>query len=574
MEEEIKQKISVGLTKTIKKLSKEWETDLKLKEEQILNLLETPPTYDLGDFAFPCFFLAKDFKMSPQDIALKIKEELGSPWTGLEDIQTQGPYVNFFLDRKHLALDLIKNIKTQGNDFGSSEIGKGQKIVIDMSSPNIAKPFGIGHLRSTIIGNSIAKISEFVGYKSIKINYLGDWGTQFGKMIFGYNKFGDGKKLKTNPIKHLLEIYVKSNKETYEENAREEFKKLEQGNKESLKLWEKFKKLSLKKFDEIYSTLGIDFDVVSGESKYNNKMEPIINQLNKKKLLKKSEGAQIVDLKKYNLGVALIQKTDGTSLYATRDLAAAINRKKEYSFNKLFYEAGQEQTLHFKQVFKILELLGYSWASDCKHISHGLYLGKDGKRFATRKGKTIFMEDIFKETQELAKKEIKKRSPKLSKKELNSRAHKVTIASIFYGDLKNYRENNILFDIGRFTSFEGDTGPYLQYSYARASSILKKIKKVPSNVSKLKDLEEKELQLVLKLNEFPEAVQKAYKNLNPAEIANYSYSLAQIFNEFYHECPVIQEKEKQAFRISLVKSFRQVLKNSLNLLGINVLDRM
>ncbi|MBA7677602.1 Arginine--tRNA ligase [subsurface metagenome] len=313
------------------------------------------------------------------------------------------------------------------------------------------------------------------------------------------------------------------------------------------------------------------FDEYSGESDSAKDIKKIIKQLKEKKLLKKSKGALIVNLKKYNLGVCLIQKSDGTTIYAVRDIATAIKRHKKYKFKKMIYEVGQEQKLYFKQLFKVLELMGYGWAKDCVHVDHGFYLDKDGKKFATRKGKTIFMEDIIDKTISLAKKEIKKRFPKISEEELEDRALKIAIAAIFYGDLKNNRLNNIVFDIERFVSFEGDTGPYIQYSYARASSILRKTK----NKDKLNitGLEPKEFELVKKLSQFPEIVLTSYAHLNPAIIANYSYQLAQIFNEFYHACPVINS-EQESFRLALIEAFRQVLKNSLGLLGVKTVKEM
>ncbi|MDD5149096.1 MAG: arginine--tRNA ligase, partial [Flavobacterium sp.] len=434
--------------------------ELNKKENEIINLIEIPPNSEMGDFSFPCFHLAKDLKKNPvvisSELALQIQKNIPKE---ISEIKSIGPYLNFFIDKKILAENIIKKILKEKEKFGNSNEGKGKKIVVDMSSPNIAKPFGIGHLRSTIIGNSISEIYKKVGYKTIKINYLGDWGTQFGKIIVGYKKFGSAEKLKANPIKHLLEIYVKANQEKYEEESRQWFKKLEDGDKEATKLWKMFRELSLKDFEKIYKILGIKFDVISGESIYNKKMENTIQELKNKNLLVKSEGAFIIDLKKFNLGVALIQKTDGATLYATRDLTAAIDRFNKYKFSKMIYEVGAEQKLHFQQIFKILELLGYSWAKDCVHVSHGLYLDKDGKKFATRHGKTIFMEEILNETIELAKKTILIKNPKLKNKD--DVAKKIALAAIFFGDLKNNRTNDIIFDIEKFLEFEGDTGPYL-----------------------------------------------------------------------------------------------------------------
>jgi len=558
------------IVKVLKKVLKEKGVDLKNKE--IEALIEIPPNPEFGDYSFPCFVLSKKLKDEPNQIALELRGEIGNiSATDFEDVQTKGPYLNFFINRGSLARQVVWDSILKTKDYGQGKMGKGKKVVVEFSSPNIARPFGIGHLRSTIIGNSLANIFEFQGHKVVRINYLGDWGTQFGRLLLGYGKFGSEKKLEKDPIKHLMEIYVKVNKKQYEEGARKEFKKLEEGDKKSLMLWKLFRIMSLKEFEKIYKLFGIKFDSIEGESHYNRKTKNIIEELKEKKLLKKSKGAQIVDLKKYGLDVSLIEKSDGTTLYSTRDLAAAISRYNKYKFEKMIYEVGQEQKLYFQQLFKILELMGYEWAKNCEHIYHGHYLDKDGKRFRTRKGKTVFMEDILNETVAMAEKEIKKREPKISKKKLGERAKKIAIAAIFYGDLKNNPRNNIIFDIKKFVSFEGNTGPYILYSYARASSIMKKAPKEKKfDVSKL---EPKEIELVKKLSQFPEVVFNAYRTLNPSLIANYSYQLSQLFNEFYHACRVIGS-EQESFRLALVQSFRQVLKNSLKLLGIETLEEM
>ena len=394
----MKREISAVLKKALEK------EGIGLSREEIENLIEIPPLIEMGDFAFPCFFLASKLKKNPNEIALKLKEIIGKSAREIKNIQTSGGYLNFIVDKKMIVVDLIKEVLKEKDKYGSNDLGKGKKILVEYSSPNIAKPFGIGHLRSTIIGNSIANIAEFNGFKTIRMNYPGDWGTQFGKLMLGYKKFGNSAKLKKDPIKHLLEIYVKINKDIYDEESREWFKKLEQGDKTALELWKKFREMSLKDFEKLYSIIGIKFDVYSGESMHNSEMAEIIKELSKKNLLKKSEGAMIVDLKEFGLGVSLIQKTDGASLYITRDLAAAINRYKKYKFDKMIYEVGQEQKHYFNQLFKILELMGYGWAKDCVHVYHGLYLDKDGKKFATRKGKTIFMEDVINKTKNLAEK--------------------------------------------------------------------------------------------------------------------------------------------------------------------------
>lgn len=552
------------------------EMSIEIEKDKIDKVLEVPVNLENGDYAFPCFFMAEALRKSPHEIALEIREHIGNtPLMKFDDVQVAGGYVNFFVNRKILAKTVIMESARKKQNYGKINLGNKKNIIIEFSSPNIAKPFGIGHLRSTIIGNSLANISEFIGYKPIKMNYLGDWGTQFGKLIYGFEKFGSEKKLVKFPIQHLLDVYIKVNKsKRNEEPSRNAFKKLEQGDKKSILLWKLFRNLSLKEFDKIYKLLNIEFDVIEGESNSVKNSPKIIEELTKKDLLKKSKGALIVDLTPYGLGVCLIQKKDGATLYATRELAGAIRRKEKYQFEKMIYQVGQEQKLHFQQIFKILELMGYDWAKDCIHSEHGLYLGNNGKKFSTRKGNIILMEEILEKTKKLTAKEIKKRFPEIKKKDLEERASKVAIAAILYGDLKNNKKNDISFDLEKFTSFDGNTGPYLLYSYARAGSILKKAKKkkITKNF-KVPDLEEKEFELVKKLSQFSEIVINSFVNLNPSIIANYCYQICQKFNEFYQSCPVIKS-ESAEFRLALVDSFRQILKNSLNLLGIEVVEEM
>lgn len=566
----MKQVVVKLLKKALNKLK------IDLKDEDLEKLIETPPKLDMGDYSFPCFFMAEELKMSPHEIALELRESIGNiPVTDLDDVQVIGGYINFFIARKSLARQVIWDSIQKKKNFGKINIGNRKKIVVEFSSPNIAKPFGIGHLRSTIIGNSIAKICNFVGYSPVKINYLGDWGTQFGKLVYGFEKYGSEDKLMKDPINHLLNIYIKVNKSKRNEKpSREAFKKLEQRDKKSLMLWKIFRNLSVKEFEKVYEIFNIDFDIYEGESDTIKYTKRVVEELKQKKLLKKSKGALIVDLNEYGLGVCLIQKTDGTTLYATRDIAAAIKRYEKYKFEKMIYQVGKEQELHFKQIFKVLELMGYEWAKNCIHSEHGLYLDKDKKKFATRKGKIVFMDEILKKTKSLAAKEIKKRFPKIKKSEMDERALKVAIASIFYGDLKNNKKNNIVFDLKKFTSFEGNTGPYILYSYARAGSILKKAdaKKITSKFS-IPDLEEKEFELIKALSQFSNNVLESFTHLNPSFIANYCYQISQKFNEFYQNCPVIKS-DSSMFRLALVESFRQILRNALRLLGIEALEEM
>ncbi|MCK5611648.1 arginine--tRNA ligase [Candidatus Pacearchaeota archaeon] len=545
----------------------------KITDEEIEKLVEAPPNAEMGDYALPCFLFANKLNMNPAQVALEIRQAIGTPsYTDFDDINTSGPYVNFVLDRKSMARQTVWDIIKEKGKYGKSKLGKGQKVIVEFSSPNIAKPFGIGHLRSTIIGNSIANIVDAAGYKSVRINYLGDWGTGFGKLMCAYSMWGDDDDLHKDPINYLLKLYVRINKiDKYDDASREWFKKLEEGDHVAMSLWRAFRELSLEDFMEIYKEMEIKFDEYSGESTVIKEAKDVIKELEEKKLLKKSQGALGVDLEEFGLGFCIIQKSDGSTIYAARDIAAAIKRHKKYKFEKMIYEVGQEQKLHFTQVFKVLELMGYDWAKNLVHAYHGLYMGQDGKKFATRKGKTVFMRDIIDETKEHAKKEIQQRVPGIKKRELEERAHKVAMAAIFYGDLKNNKANDMIFDPKKFVSFEGNTGSYILYSYARATSILKKAGGVKK--FEIKELEKKEVELVKMLKAFPDVVLDANKNLSPSIIANYTYKTAQIFNEFYHSCPVIGSEE-EAFRLALVESFRQVIKNSAALLGIKTIEEM
>ncbi|MBT6995173.1 arginine--tRNA ligase [Candidatus Woesearchaeota archaeon] len=527
----------------------------KVIKEDISNIIETPNDFSKGDVALPCFFLSKKMRKSPNVIAEELVGKIKLSKIFFR-VVNEGPYLNFFVDKKLYSESLIKEILSEKGNYGKNKIGKSKNVVVEYSSPNIAKSFGIGHLRSTLIGNSIANIHEFNGYKVIRMNYLGDWGTPFGKILLGYEKFGDAKLLKKDPVKHLFNLYVKMSKDDkFDSESKEYFKKLESGDKKLVNQWKLFRELSIKEFKEIYSILGVKFNVYSSESMYNNKLDDVVNSLKKKKLLVEDDGANVVKLD--NLGVALIQKSDGSSLYMTRDIATAIDRYKKYKFDKMIYEVGSEQKLHFRQLFKVLELMGHKWSKDCVHVAHGLYLDKDGKKFASRKGKTVFMKDVLNETVKLAKKS----------KVSSDVALDVARAAIFYGDLKNQPSKDAIFDIDNFLQFSGDTGPYLLYTYARANSIISG----KSGKVSVDDLDVCEIELIKKMGEFSSVVENSM--LNPSLVSHYSYELCQKFNEFYHACKVIGSSNEK-FRIALVKSFMIVLKNSLSLLGINVVKRM
>ncbi len=468
----------------------------------------------------------------------------------------------------------MREILSKQEKYGLQNIGKNKVILVEMSSPNIAKAFGIGHLRSTMIGNSIAKIHSSLGFDVKKLNYLGDWGTQFGKLIYAYKKYGDEKELKQHPIKHLQELYVKINAEMndkIEQESREIFKKLEEGDKELIKIWKKFKEYSLKEFEYVYELLGVEFDDVQAESDFNKKAEDAFDQLQTKNLIKESQGAFVVDLEEFGLGVAIVKKTDGTTIYASRDLAAAIARKQKYNFEKLIYEVGAEQQLHFKQFFKILELLEYPWAKNLEHVDHGLYLGKDGKKLSTRQGKSYKMLDIWEAVSTKVEELIKNKN--ISKKEADKRIKTITRAAIIYSDLKNYRRRDIIFDPEKMTSLEGETGPYMLYTYARANSILKKINYKKKEKIREEEPVKEEIKLIKTLSLYPDVLMKAYKDNDPSQIANYTFSIAKQFNSFYENCTVIGD-EKQEYRAQIIHAYKIVLGNALDLLGIEILEEM
>lgn len=534
---------------------------------QVDSLLEIPPDDLLGDYAFPCFVLAKSLRKAPATIASELAKQLDDLPDYITRVEAKGPYLNVFVAVAPLAHTLLTNIEQP--DWGSTQSRAGQTIPLDFSSPNISKPFGIGHLRSTIIGNAIANILTFQGANVIRINYLGDWGTPHGKIIAGYLEFGDEQAFQQNPIIHLYDIYKKvSADERFEELGREWFKKLEEKDEQALHYWNLFRQASIKEFDRVYTLLGVTFDLIDGESQQEEHIKNAIDQLEQHNLLVESQGAKVVDLEQYDLGVCLIQKSDGASLYAARDIAAAIHRISSHGAKMLVYEVGNEQQLHFKQVFKVLELLGYDLP--LYHISHGLYLGADGKKFATRAGKLVFLDDVIAHTKQLAAQAISARH-NLDEQELQHRSLIIARAAILYGDLKNYREQDMIFDIEKFSSFDGDTGPYLLYSYARASSLLSK--SVLSQPAVPDTITLAESRLIKRLLLLPDIIQKADNKYDPSVIANYAYGLSQLFTELYHTQKIIGS-ESESFQLALVNAYRITLQRCLSLLGIDVLEQM
>ena len=456
-----------------------------LSIEQVQQLLENPKSADHGDVAFPAFSLAKVYRKAPQQIAADLAEKIDQ--ASFEKIEVVGPYLNFFMDKKTISAHVLEMVLKEKNHFGDQTIGNQQAVPIDMSSPNIAKPISMGHLRSTVIGNSIGFILEKIGYQPIRINHLGDWGTQFGKLIVAYKKWGSEEAVKAEPINELLRLYVDFHEaaetdKQLEDDARAWFKKLEDGDQEAMDLWQWFRDESLKEFNKIYDMLEVSFDSLNGEAFYNDKMTEVVELLEEKHLLKEDQGAEIVDLAAYDLNPALIRKSDGATLYITRDMAAALYRKRTYNFAKSLYVVGNEQSYHFKQLKAVLKEMGFEWADDMTHVPFGL-ITKDGKKLSTRKGKIVLLEEVLNEAIDSAKEQITEKNPTLENKE--EVAKQVGVGAVVFHDLKNDRLNNFDFTLEEVVRFEGETGPYVQYSHARAMSILEKADFDPAAVSSL-----------------------------------------------------------------------------------------
>ncbi|GIO07169.1 arginine--tRNA ligase [Brevibacillus reuszeri] len=546
--------------------------------ENVYAMLETPPNPAMGDIAFPCFQLAKALRKAPPMIAAELAGQIiGSP---LKEAKAVGPYVNFFLDQEDVAIQVIGTILAQGSQYGDSNQGKGRKVPIDLSSPNIAKPFSMGHLRSTVIGNAIANIMEKQGYEPVRINHLGDWGTQFGKLIVAYRLWGDEAKVKAEPIKELLSLYVRFHEEvendpTLEDQGREWFKKLEDGDAEAEHLWTWFREESLKEFMKIYDLMNVSFDSTNGEAFYNDKMDRVVTLLEEKGLLTESDGAMVVNLDEYNMPPCLIKKSDGATLYATRDLAAALFRHESYDFAKALYVVGNEQRLHFQQLYKVLEKMGYSWSADMHHIPFGMML-KDGKKMSTRKGKVVLLEEVLAQAIADVQKVIEEKNPSLANKEEVSR--QVGVGAVIFHDLKNYRLNDINFSWEEMLTFEGETGPYVQYTHARACSLLRKGNYQPSSAASLTpgSLDGKEAWAVITLlNGFPEVIDRAAANFDPSQIGKYVIDLAQSFNKFYANVRILAEEEGiKASRLQLVAAVVCVLKEGLRLMGLAAPEEM
>ena len=545
-----------------------------LDQDAILNLLEQPKSSDLGDIAFPAFSLAKVERKAPQAIAADIAEKIDQ--SAFEKVVATGPYVNFFLDKSKISDQVIKSVIEAGADYGQQDEGHGQNITIDLSSPNIAKPFSVGHLRSTVIGDALSNIFRKMGYNTIKINHLGDWGKQFGLLMVAYKKWGSKEAVEANPIDELLKLYVRINAEIendpeLDEEGRKWFKKLEDGDPEATELWQWFRDESLVEFNRIYKLLGVEFDSLNGEAFYNDKMDEGVQILEEKGLLKESKGASIVELDDVNLPPAMIKKSDGATLYITRDIATAIYRARTYNFVKNIYAVGQEQSNHFRQLKAVLKKMGFDWSDDMIHVDFGL-VTKNRQKLSTRKGNIILLEPTLQEAISRAKAQIEEKNPELENKE--EVAHAVGVGAVKFYDLKTDRRNGYDFDLEAMVSFEGETGPYVQYAYARIQSILRKANFTPSTDATYSLSDPESWEIIKLLQDFARVVKRAAENYDPSLIAKYAINLAQAFNKYYAHTRILDESPERESRLALSYSTAVVLKEALRLLGVDAPEKM
>lgn len=555
------------------------EKELGLDFQEIYDLIEIPPQDDMGDFSFPCFILAKKLRKNPAIIAKELKEDLekeDSPY--FSKVDSLNAYLNFYIDRKYLQGQVLREIIKEKENYGRSDMGKGKNIVLDFSSVNIAKPFHIGHIRSTVIGDAIRNIHDFLGYNTIASNYIGDYGTQFGIMIAAYKLWGDDDKLNQNPIKELLNLYVRYNEQASNDQdmmneARDEFRRLEEGEEEAVRLWSWFKEISFKEFDRVYKLLDINFDNYHGEAYQSKYIPDVLDQLKEKNLLTESDGAQIIDLSKYDLPPAIIIKSNGSSAYITRDIATAINRKKTYNFSENLYVVATQQNLHFQQLWAILELMGYDFYKDCKHIPFGMVSLKD-QTLSTRKGQVVFLEDVLNKAIDKTKEIMKDRDSALEN--LDETAQIVGIGAVKFQELYNNRIKDYVFDWDNLLNFEGETGPYVQYSYARAKSVLKK-----GQIDNFDKVEfyllntDEEFNLIKSLAEFKESIVRAKEKYEPSIISRKVMDIAKNFNKFYNTSKIMVDDEKlKEQRLALAYATSIVIKNGLKLLGIKTVDQM
>ncbi len=570
---ELKEKIADSIVNFLK------DNGIDTRKEDVLLQFKKPEKMEFGDIAFPVFRYARDFKKPPVEIAGMVRDFFESlSYQEIEKIDVINGYVNFHISPEWMFSKLVGDFKSKGEDFYKSDVLKGKTFVVEFSSPNIAKPFSIGHLRSTVIGNFLRNLLKALGADVIGINHIGDWGTQFGKLIVAFKLWGDEEELEKDPVKYMLSLYVRFHKEAeakpeLEDMAREAFLKLEKGEEEEKRLWEKFRDLSLKEFEKTYKRLNVHFDKVLGEAFYSDKIDNVVNLLKSKGLLEESEKALVVKLDDYNMPPCLIKKSDGATLYATRDIAAAIYRKETFDFDRMFYVVGSEQKLHFKQFFKVLELAGFEWAKDLEHIDFGLYRFKDGK-MSTRKGKVILLEEVLDEAVKRIKDIMNEKNPDLSEKERDEISEMLGTGAIIFNDLKNDRIKDVQFSWDEVLNFEGESGPYISYSFVRCKGILRNADSVEES-SVYAATQISEIALIKKLFEFKDVIIAAYNNRKSHLIANYILELTRVFTTFYHNCRVVGEDTKvSSFRKMLVKLTMNTLKAGAELLGMRLPDRM
>ena len=558
-------------------LHKTWPEAEGLPEAaDIRGQLAVPPDPNLGDYAFPCFRFAKVLRMAPPKIAEAVAAAFDAPETAR--VEAVNGYLNFFLNRVNFAKGTLENVLASGEKYGSSDMGAGKTICLDYSSINIAKRFHIGHLSTTMLGHSLKRIYEHLGYKTVGINHLGDWGTQFGKMICAYKLWGSEEQVEKGGVNELTRLYVKFHAEAeehpeLEDEGRAWFKKIEDGDPEALRIFNWFKELTLRDTARVYDLLGVKFDSYAGESFYNDKMGRVIDELKAKNLLTISDGASIVDLEKYNMPPCLILKKDGATLYATRDIAAALYRHDTYHFDKCLYVVAYQQDLHFRQWFKVLELMGYAWAKDCVHVAFGM-ISYEGQSLSTRKGNIVYLEDLLDQAQEKALKIIEEKSPNLENKA--EVARQVGIGAVVYADLSNNRIKDIDFSWDRALNFDGETGPYVQYTHARCCSVLRKAAELNLPDPDYSALQDDEAQDCLrKLGRFPDVIKEAADKYEPSMITRAVTDLAQAYNKFYYEHRILDDDPAvAAARVALTRAMKSVIKTGLYLIGIEAPERM
>ena len=552
-----------------------------LTVEELQNMIEVPADSKMGDYAFPCFKLAKVLRKAPPMIAKGIAEQIAED-PMFEKVEQVNAYVNMFLSREVYVKDTVTEVIEKGDDFGRSDMGEGKKVIVEYSSPNIAKPFHIGHIRSTVIGNSIYKIYDFLGYDTMRINHLGDYGTQFGKMICAYRRWGNKEDVIAEPIKTLLSYYTKFHVEaeadpSLEDEARAIFTKLEKGEPEEVELWQWFRDESLKEFTRVYKMLGIEFDSYNGESFYSDKMPRFVQELKDKELLVESEGAQIVELEEYGMSPALITKSDGSTLYITRDIAAAVYRKETYDFYKNIYVVASQQNLHFQQWIQIIELLGYDWARNCVHVPFGLVSLEEGT-MSTRHGRVVFLEDVLNRAVEQTKEIIKEKG--VATDNIDETAAMVGIGAVMFQELSNNRIKDYTFSWDKVLNFEGETGPYVQYTHARAASVLRRageevVAKAAAGIDASYITSDSAYELAKAIYEFPAVIVDAGEKYEPSVVTRHIVDVAQAFNKFYHDEHVLVDNEdEKVAKVALVMAAKNTIKNGLALLGIKAPEKM